>query len=166
VKVESGGVRMRRVHVSESLPRHREHRPHVRRASKCREKSGVVAAKDVRVRGTDRSPKTRKVYDKRAPSACVVRCTVPMDRVAALKQGLPLGWMPKTVEHFYGTQLPRPYLVIKQDGQVDRERLAPPRVNAALLGAPIRPFPPQKALTARPSRLGGGGAARPGRHAG
>ena len=60
--------------------------------------------------------------------------------------GLELPWKPRTVSAFYGTALPRPYLLLdKTSGQVKTDRLEPPKVNDALLGAsqaPGRPFPP------------------------
>ena len=59
--------------------------------------------------------------------------------------GLELPWKPRTVSAFYGTALPRPYLLLdKTSGEVKTDRLAPPKVNDALLGAsqaPGKPFP-------------------------
>jgi hypothetical protein len=60
--------------------------------------------------------------------------------------GLELPWKPRTVSGFYGNAVPRPYLLLdKTSGQVKKDRLGPPKVNEALLGAsqaPRTPFPP------------------------
>ena len=59
----------------------------------------------------------------------------PPSRVSAPKAvGVPV-WVPRTVSAFYGTALPRPYLLLdKTSGQVVKERVAPPKVSDALLG--------------------------------
>jgi hypothetical protein len=46
-----------------------------------------------------------------------------------------LNILPRTVASFYGASVPRPYVVRDADGEVKHDRVAKPRVNAALVGA-------------------------------
>ena len=43
--------------------------------------------------------------------------------------------LPRTVASFYGTAVPRPYIMRDDLGTVVKDRVAAPRVNAALVGA-------------------------------
>ena len=46
-----------------------------------------------------------------------------------------LNILPRTVASFYGSTVPRPYVVCDALGEVKQDRVAKPRVNAALVGA-------------------------------
>ena len=46
--------------------------------------------------------------------------------------------LPRTVASFYGSNVPRPYVVRDALGEVKQDRVAKPRVNAALVGARLR----------------------------
>ena len=70
-----------------------------------------------------------------------------------------LNMLPRTVASFYGSAVPRPYVVHDAAGEVKQDRVAKPRVNAALVGAcrlrrcVCRPGSTREASARGPGRL-------------
>ena len=71
-------------------------------------------------------------------------------RSSAMAQSLNI--LPRTVASFYGSTVPRPYVVCDALGEVKQDRVAKPRVNAALVGACRSALVPRLGRRARCTR--------------